>query len=132
MRCSALVFNRARRSSSLRPSPPTSVCLDILLLPGASAVATQVERLSSQETNKVAQFPRLQVRSGAGRVVACCIGRFLGSVMGDVDLPEFCRPLHRICMRWTIVVPTVMQPCASAAGFRDGGPILQSGTVAML
>src|SRR5215813_7007692 len=99
MRCSALVFNHARRSSSLRPSPPTSVCLDILLLPGASAVATQVERLSSNETNKVAQFPRLQVRSGAGRVVAYCIGRLLGSVMGDVDLPELCRPLHRISKR---------------------------------
>src|SRR5215467_6596941 len=99
MRCSALVFNRARRSSSLRPSPPTSVCFDILSLPGASAVATQVERLSSNETNKVAQSPRLQVCSGAGRVVAYCIGRLLGSVMGDVDLPEFCRPLHRICMR---------------------------------
>ena len=27
---------------------------------------------------------------------------------------------------------TMMQPCASAAGFRDGGPVLQSGTVAML
>jgi hypothetical protein len=70
-----------------------------LLLPGASAVATQVERLSSNETNKVAQSPRLQVLCGAGGVVACCIGRFLGSVMGDVDLPEFCRPLHRICIR---------------------------------
>src|SRR6516162_10402464 len=98
MRCSALLFSRARRSSSLRPSPPTSVCLDILLLPGASPVATQVERLSSKETNKVAQFSPLQVRSAAGRVVACCIG-FLGSVMGDVDLSEFCRPLHRICIR---------------------------------
>jgi hypothetical protein len=31
------------------------VCLDIFLLPGASDVATQVERLSSNETNKVAQ-----------------------------------------------------------------------------
>src|SRR5438105_8601848 len=57
MRCSARVFNRARRSSSLRPSPPTSVCLDIFLLPGASDVATQLERLSSKETNKVAQSP---------------------------------------------------------------------------
>src|ERR1700747_2041605 len=106
MRCAALVFNRARRSSSLRPSPPTSVCLDILLLPGASAVATQVERLSSNETNKMALSPRLQVRCGAGEVVACCIGRFLGSVMGDVDLPEFCRPLHRICMRQVRLDPT--------------------------
>src|SRR5215831_17017545 len=35
MRCSALLFNRARSSSSLFPSPPTSVYLDILLLPGA-------------------------------------------------------------------------------------------------
>src|SRR6202030_2907096 len=70
MRCSARIFKRARRLSRLRPSPPTSVCLDILLLPGASAVATHVERLSSNETNKVAQSPRLQVRSETGRVVA--------------------------------------------------------------
>src|ERR1700757_3340641 len=97
MRCSALVFNRVRSSSSLRPSPPTSVCLDILLLPGASIVATQVERLSSNETNKVAQSPRLQVRSGAGRVVACCMVAS-SAQCGDVDLPEFCCPLHRICM----------------------------------
>ena len=68
--CSAQVFNRTRRSSSLRPSPPTSVCLDIFLLPGASAVATHVERLSSNETNKVAQSPRRQVCSGTARVVA--------------------------------------------------------------
>src|SRR5258705_13301077 len=61
MRCSALVFSRARRSSNLRPSPPASVCFDIFLLPGASAVATHVERLSSNETNKVAQSLRLQV-----------------------------------------------------------------------
>src|SRR5207248_2916262 len=69
MRCSALLFNRARRSSSLRASPPTSVCLDILLLPSANDVATHVERLSSNETNKVAQSPRLQVCSETGRVV---------------------------------------------------------------
>ena len=46
-RCNALLgsgFGCARRSSSLRPSPPTSVCFDIFLLPGASDVATHVER----------------------------------------------------------------------------------------
>lgn len=30
------------------------------------------------------------------------------------------------------VAPTMMQPCASAAVFRDGGPILRLGNVAML
>src|SRR5437762_9639872 len=69
MRCSTLLFNRARRSSSLRASPPTSVCLDISLLPSANDVATHVERLSSNETNKVAQSSRLQVCSETGRVV---------------------------------------------------------------
>src|SRR5262249_27584229 len=98
--------------------PPTSVCLDILLLPGASAVATQVERLSSNETNKVAQFPRLQVRSGAGRVVAYCIGRLLGSVMGDVDLPSFvAHCIGPVCGR-SVWILTMMQSCASAAKLR--------------
>ena len=69
MRCSALLFNRARRSSSLHASPPTSVCLDIFLLPSANDVATHVERLNSNETNKVAQSSRLQVRSETERVV---------------------------------------------------------------
>src|SRR6202022_889870 len=92
IRCSALAFKRARRSSSLRPSPPASVCLDILLLPGASAVATHVERLSSNETNKVAQSPGMPVRSETGRLVLSCIGRSLNSVVGDVHLPEFVAP----------------------------------------
>src|ERR1700736_6394545 len=92
MRCSARVFNRARRSSSLRPSPPRSVCLDIFLLPGASDVATQVERLSSKETNKVAESPRMAVRSGNGRSVLSCIGRFLNSVVGDRRLTKIYRP----------------------------------------
>src|SRR5437762_8954239 len=99
IRCSALVFNRARRSSSSRPLPPTSVCLDIFLLPGASDVTTHVERLSSNETNKVARSPGMPVCSGMGRVVARCIGRSLDSVVGDVDLPELSPHLHRICMR---------------------------------
>src|SRR6201998_2535557 len=123
MRCSALVFNRVRSSSSLRPSPPTSVCLDILLLPGASVVATQVERLSSNETNKVAQSPRLQVRSGAGRVVACCIGRFLGSVMATStyqSLAAHC--IGSVCGR-SVWILTMMQSCASAAKL----PILSVG-----
>src|ERR1700730_2255564 len=92
IRCSALVFNRARRSSSSRPLPPASVCLDIFLLPGASDVATHVERLSSNETNKVAQSPGMPVRSGTGKLVPSCIGRSLNSVVGDVDLPEFVAP----------------------------------------
>ena len=46
----------------MRASPPTSVCFDIFLLPSANDVATQVERLSSNETNKVAQSRRY--RSG--------------------------------------------------------------------
>src|SRR6267143_3221336 len=92
MRCSALAFKRARRSSSSRPLPPASVCLDIFLLPGASDVATHVERLSSNETNKVAQSPGMPVRSGTGRLVPSCIGRSLNSVVGDVDLAELVAP----------------------------------------
>jgi hypothetical protein len=45
------------------------VCLDIFLLPSANDVATHVERLSSNETNKVAQSSRLQVCSETGTVV---------------------------------------------------------------
>src|SRR5258707_12273434 len=92
MRCSARVFNRARRSSSLRPSSPTSVCLDIFLLPGASDVATHVERLSSDETNKVSQSRGMPDRSGTGRLVPPCIGRSLSSVVRDVDLADLVAP----------------------------------------
>src|ERR1700730_16356583 len=92
MRGSALAFKRARSSSSSRPLPPASVCLDIFLLPGASDVATHVERLSSNETNKVAQSPRMPVPSGTGRLVLSCMGRSLNSVVGDVDLAEFFAP----------------------------------------
>jgi predicted ATPase len=60
--------------------------------PGASDVATQVERLSSKETNKVAESPRMPVRSGTGRSVLSCIGCSLSSVVGDVDLPKFLAP----------------------------------------
>src|ERR1700680_278184 len=116
MRCSALVFKRARRSSSARPSPPTSVCLDIFLLPGASDVATHVERLSSNETNKVAQSPGMPVRSGTGRLVPSCIGRSLNSVVGDVDLAEFFAPtcIGSVCGR------TVLDPDHDAV-MRIGG-----------
>ena len=72
-RCNALLgsgLQPRKKVEQFAPSPPTSVCFDIFLLPGASAVATHVERLSSNETNKAAQSPGLQVRSGTGRVVA--------------------------------------------------------------
>ena len=61
-RCNTLLgsgLQPRKKVKRSRPLPPTSVCLDILLLPGASDVATHVERLSSNETNKVAQSPRL-------------------------------------------------------------------------
>ena len=44
----------------------------------------------------------------------------------DVDLPEFCRPLHRICMREVRLDPdhdAVMRICGKAPG---GGPFFQS------
>jgi IstB-like ATP binding protein len=56
IRCSTFVFNSGRKSGSSRPSPPTSVCLHIFLLPDAIDVATHVERLSSKETNKAAHL----------------------------------------------------------------------------
>src|SRR6476469_2636374 len=99
MRCSALVFNRASRSSSSRPLPPTSVYLDIFLLLGASDVATHVERLSSNETNKVAQSPGMPVRSGTGRLIPSSIGRSLNAVVGDVDLPTLSPHLNRMSKR---------------------------------
>src|SRR3984893_12608892 len=130
MRCSARVFNRARRSSSLRPSPPTSVCLDIFLLPGASDVATQVERLSSKETNKVAESPRMAVRSGNGRSVLSCIGRFLNSVVGDRRLTKIYRPtcIGSVFGR-SVRILTMMQSYASAAKLRAAGPFSPSASV---
>ena len=125
MRCSARVFNRARRSSSLRPSPPTSVCLDILLLPGASAVATHVERLSSNETNKVAQSPRCR---SALKQEECSVMHWSlpRSVVGDVDLPEFAAPPASL---YTVESfdpdhDAVMRIGGEAPG---GGPILSVG-----
>ena len=44
----------------------------------------------------------------------------------DIDLPEFCRPLHRICMREVRLDPdhdAVMRICGKAPG---GGPFFQS------
>jgi hypothetical protein len=58
------------------------------------------------------------------------IARQISDQRRNPPVARTCAP--QTCMRWTIVVPTMMQPCASAAGFRDGGAILQPGTVAML
>jgi hypothetical protein len=72
-RCNALLgsgLQPRKKVEQFAPSPPASVWFGIFLLPGVSAVATHVERLSSNETNKVAQSLRRQVSSGTGRVVA--------------------------------------------------------------
>src|SRR6516225_966595 len=59
-------------------------------------------------------------------------GRSLGSVVGDVDLPEFRRPTGIGSVFGRLVeVLTMMQSYASAAKFRGGGPILNRGAQTM-
>ena len=53
-RCSALVLNRARRSSSAAPSPASTECFDILSRGAAIGVMSHLDRLSSRDTSTVA------------------------------------------------------------------------------
>src|SRR6267378_7699792 len=141
MRCSARVFNRARRSSSLRPSSPTSVCLDIFLLPGASDVATHVERLSSNETNKVAQSPGMPVRSGTANWYRHALVAPSTQWWATSTYRSLSPHLHRICIRSVRLDPdhdavmrigVGLQPTGLTRGEAPGGgPILSVGISAM-
>jgi hypothetical protein len=88
-------------------------------------VAIQVERLSSNDTNKVAQSPRMSV-SGPGRLVLSFIGRSRNSVLATSTYQSLSPDLRRICMRWDRLTLTMMQSCASAAKLRAAGPFSQS------
>ena len=58
------------------------------------------------------------------------VGAVVGSVVGDIELPEFVAPLHRICIRQDRGILTMMRSCASAAKLRAAGPFYQSASSA--
>jgi hypothetical protein len=74
-RCSALALRRARSSSRAAPSPPATVCFDILPLPGDRDVTSQVEPLSSSGTKSLASSGGLATASWARWSVTTDIGR---------------------------------------------------------
>src|ERR1700733_11980341 len=65
----AFVDRRANRASNSALSPAVTECFDIVVLPGASEVTSQVDWLSSNDTNTVAtpSFVAVGFHAGTSR-----------------------------------------------------------------
>jgi hypothetical protein len=77
---SAFPRRRASKVSSAAPSPAATACLDILPLPGASDVTSQVDRLSSRDAYSVAKWCRSRGETCSGHGPVGCIG-FLATML---------------------------------------------------